>query len=155
VITPLSTVHSATGTSHWSAAARISIMRAAAPPLRTSSCDMRRPWLPAVKKSPQMRLRARFSPGVGNSVVTLDQSHSSSSATSCARPVSVPCPISDRAIRMTTVSSGRITTQALISGVPSAARTTCAPSGRSSPSASPPPTAAAPTTKERRFMFGM
>ena len=56
-----------------------------------------------------------FSPGVGYSVVTFDQSHSSSSATSWARPVSVPCPISERAMRITTVSSGLITTQALIS----------------------------------------
>ena len=55
-------------------------------------------------------------------MVTFDQSHSSSSATSWARPVSEPWPISERAMRMTTVSSGRITTQALTSGEPSAAR---------------------------------
>ena len=60
-----------------------------------------------------------LAPGVGYSVVTFDQSHSSSSAAICARPVSVPCPISDRAIRITTVSSGRMTTQAVISGEPS------------------------------------
>ena len=42
--------------------------------------------------------------------------NSSSSATSWARPVMVPWPISERAMRMTTVSSGLITTQALISG---------------------------------------
>ena len=35
--------------------------------------------------------------------------------------MSVPCPISDRAIRMTTVSSGFTTTQALTSGSVSAA----------------------------------
>ena len=40
----------------------------------------------------------------------------SSSATSCASPVSVPWPISERAMRMITVSSGWITTQALTSG---------------------------------------
>ena len=74
------------------------------------------PRLPPVEKLPQTRLRATFSPGVGYSVVTFDQSHSSSSATSWARPVSVPWPISERAMRITTVSSGLITTQALISG---------------------------------------
>src|SRR5450755_4536027 len=85
------------------------------------------PRLPPVEKSPQARLRATLWPGVGYSVVTFDQSHSSSSATSWARPVRVPCPISERAMRMMTVSSGRITTQALTSGEPSAARTTVGP----------------------------
>ena len=108
------------------------------------------PRLPPVEKSPHTRLRATFWPGVGYSVTTFDQSHSSSSATSCARPVIVPCPISERATRMTTVSSGRITTQALISGEPSAARTTVGPNGRRRPSARPPPTAAVLTMKERR-----
>ena len=59
------------------------------------------PRLPPVEKSPQARLRATLWPGVGYSVVTFDQSHSSSSATSWARPVSVPWPISERAMRMT------------------------------------------------------
>src|SRR5262249_59953109 len=59
----------------------INISRATAPPLRTKSFDSRMPRLPAVKKSPQTRLRAMFCPGVGNSVVTFDQSQSSSSAT--------------------------------------------------------------------------
>jgi hypothetical protein len=46
-------------------------------------------------------------------------------------------------MRTTTVSSGRITTQAPISGEPSAARTTVGPpNGRRKPSARPPPTAA-------------
>ena len=40
--------------------------------------------------------------------MTFFQSHSSSSATSCARPVMVPWPISERAMRITQVSSGRI-----------------------------------------------
>ena len=66
------------------------------------------------------RERARFCPGVGHSVVTFDQSQSSSSATSWARPVSVPWPISARAMRITTVSSGFTTTQALISAAASA-----------------------------------
>ncbi len=66
-ITPLATVSSAAGTFNSSAAADTSIMRAAAPPLRTIWLDERMPWLPAVKKSPHTRLRFTFSPGVGNS----------------------------------------------------------------------------------------
>src|ERR1051325_10746716 len=112
------------------------------------------PRLPPGEKSPQARLRATLWPGVGYSVVTFDQSHSSSSATSWARPVRLPWPISERAMRMTTVSSGRITTQTPTSGEPSAARTTFGPPGRSKPPAKPPPTAAVPITKERRLIFG-
>src|SRR5207342_2551819 len=70
-----------------------------------------------------------------------------------ARPVIVPCPISERATRTTTVSSGRMTTQALISGEPSWARTTLLPNGMFKPRANPPPTAAVPTRKERRSIF--
>src|ERR1700746_1056993 len=114
------------------------------------------PRLPPVEKSPQARLRATLCPGVGYSVVTFDQSQSSSSATNWARPVKLPWPISDRAIRMTTVSSGRITTHALISGEPSAARTTVGPPrGMSRPSARPEPSAALPMTKARRSSLGM
>src|SRR5712671_5576528 len=114
------------------------------------------PRLPPVEKSPHARLRATLWPGVGYSVVTFDQSHSSSSATSWARPVRVPCPISERAMRMTTVSSGRITTQALTSGEPSAARTTVGPpKGISRPRARPAPTAAVPITKARRLNVGI
>src|SRR4051794_9251977 len=116
---------------------------------------MRMPRLPPVPKSPQTRLRATLWPGVGYSVVTLFQSHSSSSATIWASPVSEPWPISVRAMRITTVSSGRITTQALTSGEPSAARTISGPpNGRLRPRASPPPAAAELTTNERRFIFG-
>src|SRR3989442_6172831 len=113
------------------------------------------PRLPPVEKSPHTRLRATLCPGVGYSVVTFDQSHSSSSATICARPVSVPCPISERATRITTVSSGRMTTQAVISGEPSCARTTLAPNGIFRPRANPAPTAAEPMMKERRATFGV
>src|SRR5258708_14865913 len=155
-MTLLAAVHSAAGTFHSFAAAWISIMRAVAPPLRTYSCEVLMPRLPPVEKSPHTRLRATLCPGVGYSVVTFDQSHSSSSATSCARPVSVPCPISDRGMRMMTVSSGRITTQELTSGEPSAARTTVGrPNGISRPSARPVPTAAEPMTKARRLMEGI
>src|SRR5690349_16401647 len=127
-------------------------MRAAAPPSRTYWCESRMPRLPPVEKSPHARLRFTLWPGVGYSVITFDQSHSSSSATICARPVSVPCPISERATRITTVSSGRTTTHALISGEPSCARTTLVPNGIFRPSASPAPTAVLPTTNERRFI---
>src|SRR3984893_18625288 len=155
-MTLLAAVHSEAGTFQSLAAAWISIMRAVAPPLRTYSCEIRMPRLPPVEKSPHARLRATLCPGVGNSVVTLDQSHSSSSATNWASPVSVPWPISDRAMRMTTVSSGRITTQALTSGEPSAARTAAGPpKGISRPSARPLPTAAVPMTKARRLSVGM
>src|SRR3954447_17276791 len=154
-MTLLAAVHSEAGTFHSLAAAWISITRAVAPPLRTYSWLVRMPRLPPVEKSPQARFRASLSPGRGNSVVALDQSHSSSSATSWARPVSVPCPISERAMRITTVSSGRITTQALTSGEPSAARTTVGPpKGISRPSVSPAPAAAVPITKARRLSLG-
>src|SRR5215813_3771639 len=155
VITLLAAVHSVAGTPHALAAACTSITRAVAPPLRTYSFDSRMPRLPPVEKFPHGRLRATDWPGVGYSVVTFDQSASSSSATIWAKPVSVPCPISERATRMTTVSSGRMTTQALISGEPSAARTTVAPNGILRPRASPAPTAAEPTMNERRLSAGV
>src|SRR4051812_39117702 len=90
VITLLAALHSAGGTLQSAAAARISISRAAAPPSRTYLFDSRIPRLPPVEKLPQTRLRATFSAGLGNSVLTFDQSHSSSSATSWARPVNEP-----------------------------------------------------------------
>src|ERR1700688_1283034 len=59
-------------------------------------------------------------------------------------------------MRMTTVSSGRTTPQALTPGEPSAARTTVGPpKGMSRPSARPVPTAAAPMTKARRLSVGI
>src|SRR5437879_3623371 len=154
-MTLLAALHSAAGTPQAFAAACTSITRAVAPPLRTYSFDSRMPRLPPVEKLPHGRLRATDWPGVGYSVVTFVQSASSSSATICARPVSVPCPISERATRTTTVSSGRMTTQALISGEPSWARTTPAPNGIFRPRASPAPTAAVPMTNERRSIFGV
>jgi hypothetical protein len=51
---------SAAGTLHSFAAASISICRAVAPAFRTYSCDVRIPREPAVRYSPQIRLRARF-----------------------------------------------------------------------------------------------
>src|SRR5262245_22928491 len=69
----------------------------------------------------------------------------------------VPWPISERTTRITTLSSGLMTTQALTSGVAPCARATLrSPKGISRPSARPPPAAAAaPTTNERRLSFGM
>src|SRR4030088_172260 len=155
-MTLLAALHSVAGTFHWAAAAATSISRAMAPPSRTYWLLSRMPRLPPVQKFFHTRLRFRFSPGVGYSQVTLFQSHSSSSAPSWSRPVSVPCPISERAMRMTTVSSGRITTQALTSGEPSAARTTAGPpKGISSPIARPVPSAALPITKARRLSVGI
>src|SRR3981189_551079 len=59
-------------------------------------------------------------------------------------------------MRMTTVSSGRITTQALTSGEPPAARPTVGPpKGISSPVARPWPSAALPITKARRLSVGI
>ena len=116
------------------------------------------PRLPPVDISPQMRLRARLCPGKICSVVTLFQSQSSSSATSCARPVSVPCPISERAMRITTVSSVLIATHALSSGAPAdapCASTTAGMARKLKPSAKPPPAAAVLTTKSRRAGFWM
>src|SRR5262245_27218601 len=110
------------------------------------------PRLPPVPISPQMRWRARFWPGVIDSVATFLQSHSSSSATSCARPVSVPCAISDRAMRITHVSSGLTTTHAFISApplVPFLASAASTPSGSRIPTANPP-AAAVPMMKSRR-----
>src|SRR3989475_2910403 len=114
------------------------------------------PRLPPVPISPQMRLRARFWPGVIDSVATFFQSHSSSSATSWARPVSVPCPISERAMRITQVSSGLTTTQAwasvpaLPTPWPSPDPT---PDGSRIPMARLPAAAAVPTMKLRRERF--
>src|SRR5262245_59052241 len=147
-------VHSDAGTFHSLAAAWISIMRAAAPPLRTYSCEERMPRLPPVEKSPQTRLRLTLSPGVGYSVLTFDQSASSSSATSWASPVIVPWPISERTTRTTMLSSGLMTTQALISGVAACAWTPVRRSGMSSPSARPP-AAAVPITNERRLICAL
>src|SRR5262250_2916075 len=111
------------------------------------------PRLPPVPISPQTRSRARFCPGVIDSVTTFFQSHSSSSATSWASPVRVPCPISERAMRITQVSSGLTTTQALISApaaVALCASAEPAPAGRRNPMARPPLAAAVVTMKLRR-----
>src|SRR5882724_43624 len=116
------------------------------------------PRLPPVDISPQTRWRARFWPGVIDSVATFFQSHSSSSATSWARPVSVPWPISERAMRITQLSSGLTTTQAWTSVPALAALWASAdpiPDGRRIPIARPPAAAAVPTMKVRRERFAM
>ncbi len=156
LMTPSATVSSPTGTFHSSAAACSSMMRAAAPPLRTYSCEPRMPRLPPVDMSPHTRLRARFCPGVGYSHFTLFQSHSSSSQTSWARPVSVPWPISERAMRTITSSLGLMNTQAPTSlpCVPSTPCASASPSpGTLTPRARPPPAAAPDTRNLRRETF--
>src|SRR5262245_11372443 len=115
------------------------------------------PRLPPVDISPQTRLRARFWPGVIDSVATFFQSHSSSSATSCARPVRVPCPISERAMRITQVSSGLTTTHASTSAPASAAPWASAepdPDGRRTARARPPAATVVPTMNDRRESLG-
>src|SRR5687768_2490746 len=141
-MTPAAAEHSDAGTLHCDAAAATSISRAEAPDLRRYSCELRMPALPPVDIEPQMRFLFTCSLGEANSVETCFQSQSSSSATSCARPVRLPCPISERAMRMTMRSSGWITSQWVTST--GAAAPACASAGavRENSSASPPPTAA-------------
>src|SRR5436305_6362863 len=111
------------------------------------------PREPPVPISPQARLLARLRDGLTPSVVTLFQSHWSSSATSCARPVRVPWPISERAMRITHVSSGLMATQMLTSVAPFCAAASVT-NGVLKPSASVPVVAAAaPTTNVRRESF--
>jgi len=108
------------------------------------------PRLPPVEKLPHTRWRARFCPGVGYSVVTRAQSHSSSSATSWARPVSEPWPISERAMRMMTRSSGCTTTQAVSSGAaPCAAAVVGKPSTSAPGKAAVAPAAPRKSRRER------
>src|SRR6266705_6241704 len=111
------------------------------------------PRLPPVAISPQMRLRARFWPGATHSTATFFQPHSSSSATNWASPVSVPCPISERAMRITQVLSGLTTTQALTSLPAAVAASADAMNGSLKPSARPPPAAAELTMNLRRERF--
>src|SRR5690606_13950535 len=98
-----------------------------------------------------MRSRRTLWLGATYSQRTLSQSASSSSATSWARPVSVPWPISTRAMRIRTVSSGLTTTQALSSLTPSAApAASSALAGTRKPSAKAPAAAAEPVRNTRR-----
>src|SRR5258706_6296243 len=149
-MTPFSALHSPAETLHPEAAAETSIERAAAPDLRRYSCDVRMPALPPVDIEPQMRFLLMCSLGETNSALTLPQSQSSSSATSWARPVKLPWPISERAMRITTRSSGWMRIQWVTSaGAAPCAR--AAPAMENS-SASPPPTAALALRNSRRVM---
>ena len=67
----------------------------------------------------------------------------------------MPWPISERAMRMTTVSSGLITTQALTSGEPSAARSLGAEGNVETERTGRAPAAAEPTTKGAAIELGM
>ena len=109
--------HSATGTPQRRAAAVVSISRAAAPAVRKYSWLSRIDRLPPVSMVRKIRLRRRCSLVDAYSAWTLSQSQPSSSATSMGRPVKLPWPISTRATRMMMVSSGRIRTQAVTSGL--------------------------------------
>jgi len=129
----------------------MSIVRATAPAWRRSACDVLTERLAPVDMLPQTRLRRRFSCGGANSPFTLLQSHSSSSATSIASAVNAPWPISDLAMRMITVSSGWITTQAVISGALCEARAPA--NGMAKPSVSAPPVAATLARNARRSMY--
>src|SRR5882724_3780289 len=136
----LDAAHSEAGTPHSCAAAAISISRAVAPALRRYSCELRMVRLPTAAMSPQARLRLTFALAEAYSIFTRRQSQPSSSATSMGAEVMLPCPISERAKRMMMPSSGRITTQALISAPASAF---CANTPRGpQPMVSPPPIAA-------------
>src|SRR3984957_425018 len=115
------------------------------------------PRLPPVDMSPQARLCARFISGDTYSARTCFQSQSSSSATSWARPVSVPWPISERAMRTTVVSSGPITAH-MPTSLPPAEAVVCAsaspvavlPPWMLQPRAKPPPIAVTEPRNERR-----
>src|SRR5688572_19088354 len=112
------------------------------------------PALPPVDIEPQMRFLFTCSLGEAYSVETFFQSHSSSSATSWARPVRLPCPISERAMRITTRSSGWITSQWVTSTGAPPARTwaSAAPASENS-RVRPPPTAAEALRNSRRVVF--
>ena len=131
------TVNSDAGTPHSFAAAVINISRAAAPALRKYSCESRMARLPPVLMAPKMRLRRTCSFTSAYSGLTLLQSHCNSSATSMGKPVKLPWPISERAMRMITVSSGSMTIQCVTS-VMSAA---CADEGWRTPNINAPASA--------------
>ena len=150
VMTPLCARHSAAGTSQRVPAAASSISRAAAPALRSTCWELRTERLPPVDMFPHARCRRMFSSGATYSVLTLLQSHSSSSATSMGKAVDTPCPISALATRMVTESSGAIRIQALTSAPAASASAGRAPPGISKPSASVPPSAATLVRSDRR-----
>src|SRR5206468_2815979 len=127
------------------------LSRAVAPARRRYSCESRIERLPPVAIEPHTRLRRTCSAVETNSVRTFVQSHSSSSATSIGSPVELPCPISERATRITTLLSGLTTIQAVISAPFSlAAAWARTGAGIVSSSARPPPAAAETLRKSRR-----
>ena len=85
---------SPTGTCHSSAAAATSIARAVAPALRYCKNELAIADEPPVPCSPNARFLYSAASDGAYSVRTSDQSASSSSATSEARPVVLPWPIS-------------------------------------------------------------
>ena len=113
------------------------------------------PRLPPVPISPQARLLSKLRRALTYSTLTLAQSHSSSSATSCAMPVKVPWPISVRAKRMTQLSSGRTATQTLSSVAGAPACAAASPRLIVQPSARPPEASAESRRKRRRARLVM
>src|SRR5437660_2240318 len=138
--TPASARHSVRGTFHVSAAAEISISRAAAPARRSGSqpdCTLRLPtviWSPYAGSASAWITR------------TLCQSASSSSATIIGIAVRTPWPISERPVQMFTVPSGRTSSQAF--GLKAAAR--CPRAGRENPITSEVPMVAVVCRNSRR-----
>jgi hypothetical protein len=107
--------HSPAGTPQRRAAAPTSSSRATAPAVRRYSWEPRMERLPPVLIDWNTLLRRRLVFAVTYSARTRFQSQPSSSATSMGRAVKTPCPISERATRTTTLSSGWIMIQALTS----------------------------------------
>src|SRR5256714_922859 len=85
-----------------------------------------------------------------NSIFTLVQSASSSSATSIGRAVLTPWPISERSTTMSTLLSGLIRNQALGAEGAAGVGAKRPPAGRWSPMTSPAPSAAVVSRKSRR-----
>ena len=119
------------------------------PPCARSPATQRTPWLPPVDIEPQTRCRRQVLVRRGELGAHLGPVAIELLGDELRQRRDVPCPISDRAMRMTTRSSGWITIQALTSVAlpPAAARAT---NGNANSSARPPPAAAEAFRKSRR-----
>src|SRR5437016_9708596 len=89
-----------------------------------------------------------------NSILTLVQSASSSSATSIGSAVATPWPISERSTTMSTLLSGLIRSHALGANGAAGGVATRPPDGRWNPMTSPAPAAAVVSRNSRRETFG-
>src|SRR5205807_9754889 len=88
-----------------------------------------------------------------NSILTLVQSASSSSATSIGSAVATPWPISERSTTMSTLLSGLIRSHALGANGAAGVVATRPPAGRWNPMTSPAPAAAVVSRNSRRETF--